>query len=69
MKTYTPEEIFSAAESVCRQEGKPVEIWRIAKAAGIEGGGVIAALIRGAPVRRVMQFKYPPLGEQSVWIE
>ena len=61
VKERTGEEIWDAAWEVMRAEHKPLEIWRIAQAAGISEGEVIAKLIRVSTREYPIQFRYPPL--------
>ena len=59
-------ELWKACAQVIREEGKPLEIWRVAKATGQTEGEVIAALIRESRGDRTVTFRFPPLPRAAI---
>lgn len=58
----TPSELWNACASVLSEEKKPLEVRRVAQAAGMTEDEVIGALIHETLSRRQpVRFRYPPL--------
>lgn len=61
-KRYSDAQIWDACEEIFQKENKPLEIWRVARAAGMKDTEIIEALLRETLTRgKPVQFRYPPL--------
>jgi hypothetical protein len=61
MSKPTDSEVWDAVKDVLEDEKKPLEVWRVAKAAEMTEGDVIGALIRETlNKRQPVRFRYPP---------
>ena len=61
-----PSDLWKACAQVIREEGKPLEICRVAQATGQTEGEIIAALIRESRADRTISFRYPPLPRAAI---
>lgn len=59
---YTDAEIWNACANILRDEKRPLEVWRVARAAMTGEDRIILALMRETLVRREdVTFRYPPI--------
>lgn len=58
--------IWNACAEVFTGKKEPIEVRRVAEAAGMSEEAVIAALIRSAVAPRMIEFRYPPIPRAAI---